>query len=451
MWHGLTLLGQEIRILMEEPNLYVPSAIITTMGLVHQSAPTVKRVAIGLVIVKTNLLLPATTTTTTTTTTTRGQKGQMHRVSHALNVEFRDITRGLPKPTLTQMLSREQLYAKFSKCELWIPKVQFLGHVIDSHGIHVDPAKIESIKDWASPKTAKEICQFLGVTDYYRIFIEGFSNITNSMTKLTQNKVKFDWGDKQEAAFQIIKQKLCSTSILALPEGSEDFVVYCDTSIKGLGVAFQKAMGTQLDMSTAYHPKTDGQTKRTIQTIEDMLRACVIDFGNGWERHLPLVEFLYNNSCHASIKAALFEALYGITLEKSCAFWKTGEVKTEIHWPFKVLAKIGTVAYRLELPKQLSRVHNTFYVSNLKKCLSDKPLAISLDKVHIDDKLHFVEEPVEVMDREVKRLKQIRIPIIKVRWKSKRGPEFTWEREDRFRKKYSQLFTTNAASTNAAS
>nr|GEW57192.1 putative reverse transcriptase domain-containing protein [Tanacetum cinerariifolium] len=246
--------------------------------------------------------------------------------------------------------------------------------------------------------------------------------------------------------------------------------------------AFQKAMGTRLDMSTAYHPETDGQSKRTIQTLKDMLRACVIDFGNGWERHLSLVKFSYNNSYHANIKAAPFEALYGQKCrspvcwaevgdaqltgpelihettekivqikqriqaardrQKSYAdvrrkplefqvgdrvmlkvspwkgvmrFGKRGKLNPRYIGPFKVLAKVGTVAYRLELPEQLSRVHSTFHVSNLKKCLSDEPLAISLDEVHIDDKLRFVEEPFEVMYREVKRLKQSRIPIIKVR------------------------------------
>nr|GEW53005.1 putative reverse transcriptase domain-containing protein [Tanacetum cinerariifolium] len=134
---------------------------------------------------------------------------------------------------MLNLLKKEELYAKFSKCEFWISKVQFLGHVIDCQGIHVDPAKIESIKDWASPKTPTEIHQFLGLTGYYRRFIEGFSRIAKSMTKLTQKDVKFDWGDKQEAAFQRIKQKLCSAPILALPEGSEDFVVYYDASIQG--------------------------------------------------------------------------------------------------------------------------------------------------------------------------------------------------------------------------
>ncbi|GKC23424.1 hypothetical protein Tco_1025574 [Tanacetum coccineum] len=119
--------------------------------------------------------------------------------------------------------------------------------------------------------------------------------------------------------------------------------------------------------------------------------------------------------------------------------------------PFKVLAKVGTVAYRLELPQQLSRVHNMFHVSNLKKCLSDETLAIPLDEIHIDDKLHFVEEPVKIMDREVKRLNQSRIPNIKVRLNSRRGHEFTWEREDQFRKKYPHLFTKTAPSTSAAS
>ncbi|GJW36123.1 putative reverse transcriptase domain-containing protein [Tanacetum coccineum] len=136
---------------------------------------------------------------------------------------------------ILELLKKEELYAKFSKCEFWIPKVQFLGHVNDSEEIHVDPAKIESIKDWTSPKSPTEIRQFLGLAGYYRRFIEGFSKIAKPMTKLTQKKVKFEWGDKQEAAFQLLKQKLCSAPILALPEGSEDFIAYCDASKKGLG------------------------------------------------------------------------------------------------------------------------------------------------------------------------------------------------------------------------
>ncbi|GJU15605.1 putative reverse transcriptase domain-containing protein [Tanacetum coccineum] len=122
---------------------------------------------------------------------------------------------------ILKLLKEEELYAKFSKCEFWLSKVQFLGHVIDSEGIHVDPAKIESIKDWASPKTPTEIHQFLGLASYYRRFIEDFSKIARPMTKLTQKRVKFDWGEKAKDAFQLLKQKLCSAQILALPEGSE--------------------------------------------------------------------------------------------------------------------------------------------------------------------------------------------------------------------------------------
>ncbi|GKD23522.1 putative reverse transcriptase domain-containing protein, partial [Tanacetum coccineum] len=582
---------------------------------------------------------------------------------------------------ILELLKKEELYAKFSKCEFWIPKVQFLGHVIDS------------------------------LAGYYRRFIEGFSKIAKSMTNITQKKVKFDWGDKQEVAFQLLKEKLCSAPILALPKGAENFIVYCDALHKGLGVvlmqnekllsdydceiryhpgkanvvadalskkerikplrvralvmtigldlpkqileaqtkarkpenldaedvrgmlienlresnnprkekleprtdrtlclnnrswlscygnlralimhesckskysvhpgsdkmyqdmkklywwpnkkadittyvstcltclkvkaehqkpsgllvqpdipqwkwdnitmdfvtklprtssgydtiwvivdrltktahflptrAFQKALGTRLDMSTAYHPQTDRHSERTIQTLEDMLRACVIDFGNVWERHLSLIEFSYNNSYHASIKVSPFEELYGrkfrspvcwakksytdvrrkplefhvgdrVILKVShwkevIRFGKRGKLNPRYIGLFKVLAKVGTLAYRLELPQQLRRVHSTFHVSNLNKCLSDEPLAIPLDEIHIDDKLHFVEEPLEIIDHEVKWLKQSRIPIVKIRWNSRRGPKFTWEREDQFQKKYPHLFTKTAPSISAAS
>ncbi|GJX45600.1 putative reverse transcriptase domain-containing protein, partial [Tanacetum coccineum] len=321
----------------------------------------------------------------------------------------------------------------------WIPgaapilKVQFLGHVIDCQGIHVNPAKIESIKDWASPKTPTKIRQFLGLAGYYRRFIKGFSKIAKPMTKLTQKKVAFEWGDKQEAAFQTLKNKLCSApnytthdlelgavvfalkiwryylygtkctvftdhkslqhilnqkelnmrqrrllellsdydceirylsrkenvvaDALSRQEQIEPLQVQAFVMTIGLNLpkqileaqieaqkpeniknedvggivridqSLQKALGTSLDMSTAYHPKTDGQSERTIQTLEDMLRACVIDFGNGWDKHLPLVEFSHNNSYHASIKVAPFEALYGQKCRSPVCWAEVGEVQ----------------------------------------------------------------------------------------------------------------------------
>ncbi|GJS60877.1 hypothetical protein Tco_0655661 [Tanacetum coccineum] len=130
-------------------------------------------------------------------------------------------------------------------------------------------------------------------------------------------------------------------------------------------------------------------------------------------------------------------------------FGKRGKLNPRYVGPFKVLEKVGAVAYKLELPQELSKVYNSFYVSNLKKCYADEPLAVLLDGLHIDDKYHFVEEPVEIMDHEVKRLKRSRIPIIKVRWNSRRGPEFTWEREEQFQKKYMHLFTKTAPSSSA--
>ncbi|GKD86464.1 putative reverse transcriptase domain-containing protein [Tanacetum coccineum] len=135
---------------------------------------------------------------------------------------------------ILELLKKEKLYAKFSKCEFWINIVQFLGHVIDSQGIHVDPSKIKAVKDWASPTTPTEIRQFLGLTGYYRRFIEGFLKIAKPLTELTQKNKKYIWGENQESAFQLLKQKLCEAPILALPEGNDDFVIYCDASLQGL-------------------------------------------------------------------------------------------------------------------------------------------------------------------------------------------------------------------------
>ncbi|KAD0325810.1 hypothetical protein E3N88_44451 [Mikania micrantha] len=686
-----------------------------------------------------------------------------------------------------ELLRKEQLYAKFSKCEFWLKEVHFLGHVINKDGIHVDPAKIEAIKNWTTPSTPTEIRSFLGLAGYYRRFIANFSKIALPLTTLTQKSQAFIWGQKQEDAFQLLKQKLCNSPILSLPEGSDDFIVYCDASNLGLGCvlmqrdkviayasrqlkvheknytthdlnhkslqhilnqkelnmrqrrwvelltdydceiryhpgkanvvadalsrkepvkpirvrameintqpnlkdliriaqqqvvtdnqlkqtwivseelrtlicdeahksrysvhpgadkmyqdlrtsywwpgmkkdialyvgkcltcskvkaehqkpsgllqqpeipqwkweqismdfitklprtprgfdsiwvivdrltksahflpiredykmeklstlyineiiarhgtptsiisdrdsrftsrfwqSLQKALGTRVNLSTAYHPQTDGQSERTIQTLEDMLRSCVIDFGGSWDTHLPLIEFSYNNSYHTSIQCAPFEALYGrkcrspvcwteigdsqvvgpeliqetsdkITIiqsrlkaardrQKSYAdrrrkplefqvgdrvllkvspwkgvvrFGKKGKLAPRYVGPFEILERIGPVAYKLKLPVELSNVHDTFHVSNLKKCLADHDVQIPLEDIQIQNNMQFIERPVEIMDHGVKKLKRSRIPIVKVRWEGKRGAEFTWEREDQMKLKYPHLFTVSSAS-----
>nr|GEV70504.1 putative reverse transcriptase domain-containing protein [Tanacetum cinerariifolium] len=189
--------------------------------------------------------------------------------------------------------------------------------------------------------------------------------------------------------------------------------------------SLQKDLGNSLDMSIACHLQTDGQSERTIQNLEDMLRACVIDFGKGWVNPLSLVEFSYNNSYYASIKATPFEALYGRKCRSPVCWAEVGEAQLLVRdgvmlkvspWkgvvrfgkqeklnpkyvgPFEVLEKVGSVAYKIELLQELSRVHNTFHVSNLNKCYADQPLAVPLDGLHFDDKLHFEEEPIEIMD-----------------------------------------------------
>nr|GFB60014.1 putative reverse transcriptase domain-containing protein [Tanacetum cinerariifolium] len=175
-----------------------------------------------------------------------------------------------------------------------------------------------------------------------------------------------------------------------------------------------------------------------------MLHACMIDFGNGWERHLPLVEFSYNNSYHASIKSAPFEALYGCKCRSPICWAEAGDAQLTCPEIIQeTTEKIVQIKQRLKAARdrqksyadvrckplefqvgdkvmlKLSRVHSTFHVSNLKKCLSDEPLAVPLDELHIDDKLRFIEEPVKIMDQEIKRLRQSHILIIKVRWNSK--------------------------------
>ncbi|GKE17104.1 putative reverse transcriptase domain-containing protein, partial [Tanacetum coccineum] len=517
---------------------------------------------------------------------------------------------------ILELLKKEELYAKFSKCEFWIPKVH-------SEGIHVDPVKIESVKDWVSPKSPTEIRQFLGLAGYYRRFIEWFSKIAKPMTKLTQNKV---------IAYASCQLKIYEKNYMThdLELGAVVFALkiwrHClygtkctmFTDHKSLQhILNQKELNmrqrhwlellSDYDCEIRYHPgkanvvvdalsrkerdqplRTEEQKPENIkkedvggmlvknskdpekfrtEKLEPRADGTLCLNGRSW---LPCYGDLRTVIMHESHKSKYsihpgsdkmyqdMKKLYwwpnmkadiatyvskcltcakvkaehqrpsgllvqpkipkwkwdNITMDfvtklpktsqgydtiriqllevtsecfrmqaahdrqKSYAdlkrkpmefqvedkvmlkvspwkgvvrFGKLGKLNPKYVGPFKVLGKVGEVAYKLLLPEELSRVHNTFHVSNLKKCYADEPLAVPLDGLHFDDKLQFVEEPVEIMDREVKRLKRSRIPLVKVRWNSKRGLEFTWEREDQFKKKHPHLFTKTAPSLSAAS
>ncbi|GKA34905.1 putative reverse transcriptase domain-containing protein [Tanacetum coccineum] len=210
--------------------------------------------------------------------------------------------------------------------------------------------------------------------------------------------------------------------------------------------SLQEALGINLDMSNAYHPQTDGQSERTIQTLEDMLHACVIDFGSSWDRHLPLVEFSYNNSYHASIKAAPYEALYRRECRSPVCWSEVGDSQlTDPELIRDTTEKIVQIKNRITMEGAIrfgKREKLSLRYIGPFKCLAEGEVVVPLESIQLDDKLHMIEEPVEIVDKEVKRLKQSQIPIVKVRWNSQRGLKFTWEHEDQIKKKYPHLFTS---------
>ncbi|GJV05016.1 putative reverse transcriptase domain-containing protein [Tanacetum coccineum] len=324
---------------------------------------------------------------------------------------------------ILNLLKKEELYAKFSKCKFWLSKVQFLGHVIDSEGIHVDPAKIEAIKDWASPKTPTEIHQFL---------------------------------EKEEAAFQLLKQKLCSAPILALPEGSENFMVYCDACIsvwarfdwpeEKVQISLPASPPTQVTRKnyTTYDLELVAKVKIEYQKPSGLLVQLEIP---QWKWENITMDFV-TKLPRTALARQRFGQLTGLEIIHETTE-RIVQIKSHIQAARvcqKSYANISRKPLEFQVGDKVIRnrclssrtsrevgveVHSqNGLLSKLKKCIADEPLAIPLDEIQVDDKLNFIEEPVEIMDREVKRLKQSRIPIVKVRWNSKRGPEFTWERED---------------------
>ncbi|KAA3473438.1 DNA/RNA polymerases superfamily protein [Gossypium australe] len=218
----------------------------------------------------------------------------------------------------------------------------------------------------------------------------------------------------------------------------------------------QEALGTELNFSTAFHPQTDGLTKRVIQIFEDMLRCCILEFQGSWEKYLPLIEFAYNNSFQTSIKMAPYEALYGCKCQNllyctglnekrftgdrvflKVSPWKKvfrfGH-KGKLSSPYEIIERIGPVAYRLALPSELEKIHNVFHISMLRQYRSDPSHVISLVDVEIQADLTYNKEPIRILAREIKELRNKRIALVKDLWHKHGMEEATWELEEAMRK-----------------
>ncbi|GJV67719.1 putative reverse transcriptase domain-containing protein [Tanacetum coccineum] len=279
---------------------------------------------------------------------------------------------------MLDLLKKEKLYAKFSKCEFWLQEVHFLGHVVNHDGIHVDPSKIEAVKSWKAPTTPSEVRSFLGLAGYYRRFIENFSKISKPLTLLTQKNQKYE--------NERVKPPTSASrwTVTIQFEAKKDLILAAQVeAFKGENVIAEGLNGTDQQMEK----REDGQP-----TL----------YGSGiW---VPLVCVLKALDIVKELSADNMKETFRV---------QVGDHEVESHQPWK--EKWNMSHYRLRLPEESSGVHDTFHVSNLKKCLADANLHVSLDEIKVDKTLHFVEEPLDIMDREVKTLKHSKIPVVKVR------------------------------------
>nr|GEV80374.1 integrase, catalytic region, zinc finger, CCHC-type, peptidase aspartic, catalytic [Tanacetum cinerariifolium] len=366
--------------------------------------------------------------------------GNVH--SKANSIKMKRIKHEKHLKIISELLKKERLYTKFSKCDFWQDSVQFLGHVIDSSGVYVDPAKIKAIKSWAAPTTPMGVRQFISLVGYYRRFIEGFSLISKPLTKLTQKNKKYEWG-KEEEAFQTLKQKLCSAPILALPKGMKDFMVYCDASLKGYRVVLmQREKICKAREEAMREENVEAENlERLIKPIFEFHPDGTRCFGNHvWLSRFGGLKDLVMHESHKS-KYSIYPGSDKMYQDLKPLYWwpnmkmdiatyvdkRTKPLEFEVGdmvllkvspWkgivrfgkrkklspcyigPFNILDKVGPVAYTLELLEELKGIHSTFHVSNLKKCLAEGDMVVPLDEIQLDDKLHMIEEPVEVVDRE---------------------------------------------------
>ncbi|KAH0661922.1 hypothetical protein KY284_026853 [Solanum tuberosum] len=377
-----------------------------------------------------------------------------------------------------QTLKDRELYAKFSKCEFWLMSVAFLGHIVSGDGIKVDTLKIEAVQNWTRPTSPTDIRSLLGLADYYKRFVEGFLSISSPLTKLTQKIVKFQWSEACEKNFLELKRRLTTSLVLTLPEGKANIVVDAlsrrksngDESLlvsevkekqdqdpillelkanvhkqklmafeqRGDGVlryqdrgaqftaqfwkSFKKGLGSKVNLSIAFHPQADGQAERTIYTLEDMLRACVIDFKDAdlildglklvklgpdlvhqaiekvkvIQERLKTMQSRQKSYTDVRRRDLEFEVDDWVYLKVSpikgvMRFGKKGKLSPRYIGPYRISKRIGKVAYELELPQELATVHSIFHISMLKKCMGDPSLIIPTEYIGINDSLSYEE------------------------------------------------------------